>query len=264
MSGAKYILRLALPRELSFHGELTSPSPVAPAAPSFLRLLAASTKPATMNSSLPNRYRATPPARLLTCRLCGREHHLAALQRGERALCDRCGGLLAKRSWFGRDAALAFTLTAFILAIPAVSLPIVSVDKLRSERIGYLVTGVEALWLDGMKLLSIWVLLCGVIAPLLLLGVLTGLLLPPKLGLPVAARATLWRAAYALEHWSMPEVYILAMLVALTKLGTLVNVTVETGFWCYGAATIMALAAWRSFEFGVPHVLGERAAPSAA
>ena len=210
-----------------------------------------------MNPSLPNRYRATPPTRVLTCRLCGRDHHLVPVQPGERALCARCGGLLAKRGWFGRDAALAFTLTAFTLAIPAVSLPIVSVDKLHSERVGYLITGVEALWDDGMKLLAIWVLLCGAIAPLLLLGVLTGLLLPPKLGLPVAARGTLWRAAYALEHWSMPEVYVLAVLVALTKLGTLVNVTVETGFWCYGAMTIMALAAWRSFEFGLPHCFGE-------
>jgi paraquat-inducible protein A len=208
-----------------------------------------------MNSSLPNRYRATPPTSILTCRLCGREHHMVAVHRGERALCARCGGLLARSSWFGRDASLAFTLTAFLLAIPALTLPLVSVDKLRSERVGYLVTSVEALWDGDMKLLSIWVLLCGTLAPLMLLGTLTALLLPPKLGLHVAGRATLWRAVYALEHWSMPEVHVLAVLVALTKLGTLVHVTVETGFWCYGAMTIMALAAWRSFEFGLPHVL---------
>jgi uncharacterized paraquat-inducible protein A len=51
-----------------------------------------------------------------------------------------------------------------------------------------------------------------------------------------------------LEQWSMPEVHLLAVLVAFIKLGDVVHAVPAAGLWCYTAMSISMLIAWRRVD----------------
>ncbi len=161
----------------------------------------------------------------------------------------RCGTLLAQGVRLGPDGALVFSVTGLVLAVPAALLPFVSAGKLGAERISLLFTGVTSLWETGMRALAVLVFLGGWLLPVLLLAALALLHASTRLGWRQFDFRTVRRAVRVLEHWAIPEVQVLAVLVALMKLGSVVVVTVGSGFWFYCAMVLSLLIAQRSFEF---------------
>ena len=190
------------------------------------------------------------PSTHLLCHLCGQEHAAVTLKPGQKALCRRCDTLLAKGSHLGPDAPLALAVTGLILAVPAMTLPFLGASKLGDTRVSKLLTGVVALWHNDMQALSILVLLVGAVLPVALLVTLIMLHAPDRFGSPVVGKVPLSRIAEFFRHWSIPEVQVLATLVALAKLGSLVHVTIGAGFWCYCGMTVAQLSAQYGFSFG--------------
>ena len=179
----------------------------------------------------------------LTCRLCGCVHQPVALALGETARCVRCNHPLAKADRGGKHAPAALALTGLIFAAPAALLPFMTIEKLGSARSGNFLTGVASLNENGMPFLAVWILVCGGLAPLLLLAALAVSRHYPD-------HAQRW--GRVLAHWAMPEVYVLAVLVALTRLGRIVHVEVNAGLWCYTAMSLALLAAWQAFRLRLP------------
>jgi paraquat-inducible protein A len=185
----------------------------------------------------------------LACHLCGQEHRPIHLEPGEKALCVRCDAVLAQGARLGPDTALVFSVTGLLFAVPAALLPFVSAGKLGDERISLLFTGVRSLWDGGMCPLAILVFLCGGLLPFALLATLAILHTSSRLRWHHDDLRFLFRAARVLQHWAIPEVQVLAILVALMKLGSVVEVTIGPGFWCYCAMALSLLIAQHSFNF---------------
>lgn len=184
------------------------------------------------------------------CRCCGLEHRRIPLERTEKALCVRCGARIDRGRTGGWDRPLAWAVTGAILAVPALLLPLATVDQLGSFHDGLWLSAIRSLWEGDMAGLAVGVLACGMAAPLATLALLVTLLwrLRRRGTLPVHFQPLL-RFAHTCMHWSMPEVYLLAVLVAFIKLGSLVNVTVGAGLWCYGGVTFALIQALHNFDF---------------
>ena len=161
----------------------------------------------------------------------------------------RCEAVLAQGTRLGPDTALVFSITGLLFAAPAALLPFVSAGKLGDERISLLFTGVWNLWDCGMCPLAILVFLCGGLLPFALLATLAILHTSSRLGWQNDNLRFLFRMARVLQHWAIPEVQVLAVLVALMKLGSVVEVTIGPGFWCYCAMALSLLIAQHSFDF---------------
>jgi paraquat-inducible protein A len=175
----------------------------------------------------------------LTCGLCGQPHTGVALAAGETARCVRCDGLLASAPRGGRHTPAALAWAGLALAVPAGLLPFITVEKLGNLRTGDFLGSVSGLADRGMPVLALWVLVCGGLAPLLLLG---ALLMGHRH--PEETR----RMGHALAHWAMPEVFVLAVFVSLTRLGSIVSAEINAGFVCYAAMALALLLAWRAFR----------------
>jgi paraquat-inducible protein A len=184
----------------------------------------------------------------LTCQLCGQEHSPATLEPGQSARCARCSTVMARSRRLGPEAPLVFSVTGLILAVPACLLPFMGAGKLGDQRTSILFTGVGALWSDGMRSLALLVLFCGGVVPILLLSSLVILLAPGRFYFLMFAKAELSRLSSFLERWAIPEVQVLAVLVALMKLGSQVHVTIGAGFWCYCAMSLSLLLALRGID----------------
>lgn len=184
----------------------------------------------------------------LACPWCGQLHHRVALQPGDTAQCVRCHASLARGLASHWTVTFAWVLTGLILWVPANLLPIVAVSQFGHAHESQLVTGAIRLWTQGMPGIAVLVVLCGLAAPLLLLLALTTVLVPLVLGRPTARVRAAVRWLHAFELWSLPEVYLLAVLVAFIKLDTLVASTPAPGLWCHAGMSLALLVAWRRFD----------------
>jgi paraquat-inducible protein A len=162
--------------------------------------------------------------------------------------CVRCDAQLAIGRASNWQVTLAWVLTGLILWVPANFLPIVAVSQLGNAHESLLLTGVAGLWDGGMPWVAVLVALCGIIAPVLLLLTLAGLLTPIVLGRPSRRLRFLVRWLHALELWSIPEVYLLGVLVAFIKLGSVVRAEPSPGLWCHAGMALALFVAWRRFD----------------
>lgn len=192
---------------------------------------------------------------LCTCSCCGLVQALPPIPAGMRAACSRCGTSLRRpglsRRSNSRTAATA--LAALILYPLAVSLPMLNVRQLGHQTESSILQGIAALWADGQLIVGTIVLLCSVVFPL---GKLISLLLLTTGRMRMAHRhkAMTYRLIQWTGRWGMMDVLLVAILVAVLKLGNVMDVTPGPGALAFATCVVLSLLASASFD---PHNMWE-------
>jgi len=146
------------------------------------------------------------------------------------------------------DLPLALTVTAAILLIIANTAPLMSLSAVGRYASTTIVGGAHEMWLQGEAITAMIVAFCAVIAPagyiLFMLTVLLAVRRPP---------APQWvgemmRGAEFMRPWSMHEVMMLGILVALIKIAELATVNADVGMYAVGALVILFPAIMATFD----------------
>ena len=183
----------------------------------------------------------------VACRSCDLLQRIPPLARGGKAYCGRCGQLLAVHPAHSLDRSLALAVACAIVVVIANAAPLMSLSAAGRSATTTLAGGAYEMWLQGSEVTAAVVAFCAVLAPALyvasLLLVLIAVQRPPA---PWWA-GTLMRFADRVKPWSMSEVLLLGILVALTKIAELA--TVEPGIGMYAVGALVMLLPWLASTF---------------
>ena len=195
---------------------------------------------------------------LMSCEACQMLSRPAA--GGQPAYCRRCGERLEFRHHGSIQKTWALVTAAAICYIPANLLPVLKTTTLGDSEGDTILSGVAFLYATGSWPLALIVLVASVMIPLGKLVALSYLLLTVQRGSIKSnhERTRLYRLVELIGRWSMLEVMMLGILVALIKIAQLATVHAGLGMYAVGALILLfpaivvtfdSRALWRRVEW---------------
>lgn len=199
-----------------------------------------------MRGSFPTAARAG----LMSCHAC---HQLSPMPPGlnhVEAICPRCGAPLHLRKPNSISRTWALLIAAYILYIPANLLPVMTVISFGKGEADTILSGVKELIHAGMLPIAMLVFFASITVPVLKLMVLTFLLLSVhyKSQWRPRERTFLYRITEIVGRWSMIDIFMISILIALVKLDAVATIEPGPGAISFAAVVILTMFAAMSFD----------------
>lgn len=157
-------------------------------------------------------------ASLIACAHCDLLQHLPDLAPGGSARCPRCNKELWRRREDSLNRTLALTFAAAVLYVVANSVPMLGLTIVGRGASTTVIGGARHLWDNGQQVVGVLVLFTAVIAPALQIGLMLAIALGGMRERPPRWVGRLLRHHPTTRIWSMIEVMMVGVLVALVKI----------------------------------------------
>lgn len=202
---------------------------------------AAAARPPTANVT-------TRHAGLIACHCCGLVHSRST--QASEPHCSRCRSPLHERRSESITRTFGLLLAAALLYIPANLLPIMHTSSLGHTEDDTILAGIVYFWRSGDWPLAVVVFVASVMVPMLKLGILTLQTVTAYRGSDwqPLERAKLYRMVERIGRWSMLDVFVVSLTVALVHFGSLAQITAGPGALAFGAVVVLTMLASNEFD----------------
>ncbi len=185
----------------------------------------------------------------IACHGCDLLLKLPPIKEGERAYCPRCNHLLCSNPTNGLERALAFASAGIAFLYLANIFPFLAFHAKGRQQVMTLLQSSIELYRNGSEFLAAFVLVFIIIAPALLLCCIIWTLTP----LVFKGKRAPWaywlgRLIFQASPWSMAEIFLIGILVSLTKIASLATVVLGISFWGYIGFTLCFTLAMASLD----------------
>jgi paraquat-inducible protein A len=164
--------------------------------------------------------------------------------------CPRCHRKLWRRKPRSLAQTYAFLVAATSLYLPANIYPIMTVLRFAQGEPSTILGGVAELIEYGMYPLALLVFLASIMVPVLKLAALATMLITTQLGsvAQLRQRTQLYRFIEFIGRWSMIDVFMITILVALVRLGYVATVLPGIGAIAFASVVVLTMLASASFD----------------
>lgn len=160
----------------------------------------------------------------IACHECDLIHNIPTLPARATARCVRCDSVLLQSKANSVDRTLAWTISGLILYVVAITFPFLAIKSGSMVQETGLLSGIHQLFEQGIIPLAVLVLLTCVLIPLIQMLSLLYVFIPLKLNFRVRFAVPVFRIFQHVKPWSMMEIYMLGILIAMVKLAKMATI----------------------------------------
>ena len=164
--------------------------------------------------------------------------------------CTRCGAQVHARRPNSLTRTWALLITAAIIYVPANVLPIMTVSSLGQGEPSTIMSGVIELVQHGMIPIAAVVFIASILVPTFKLVGIALLLFSVQRHQPLSARQRIWMYRFIefIGRWSMLDIFVIAILVAVVNFGRIASVEANLGAIAFATVVILTMLAAVTFD----------------
>ena len=183
---------------------------------------------------------------LFICHHCDKIHHIATTE----THCQRCHSRLHHRFPNSEARSWALIITGILLFIPAQTYPIMKTQSLGQVGGDTIISGVIYFAQSGSWGIAAIIFIASFLVPLAKLLGLAAVLLAIDFHWLMSQRqcTTLYRWIDFIGRWSMLDIFVVAIMVALVKMGNLMSIDGAKGASAFALMVVVSMLATATFD----------------